>query len=168
MFELDLVASQNACVDRELLAGKPWPITVAPGGKTAKRRRRIPWYMRESETESAAGGQAEPSGRRIPANLSEQAPNNSYDPPQFYEDREFSCVDCGEREVWTAEQQKWWFETAKGPIYSGAIRCRDCRAARRKAHRGTPRRSHGERRRDETREHETQQNAPAEDGTSEG
>src|SRR5258708_5949205 len=110
----------------------------------AKRRRRIPQYMREAKAEAEAGEQAEQSSGRIPANLSQQAPNNSYDPPLFYEDREFACVDCGKHQVWTAEQQKWWYEVAKGSIYSGAIRCRDCRAARRIAHRGTPRRSHAE------------------------
>ena len=81
----------------------------------------------------------------IPADLGQQAPNNSYAPPTFYRDYEFTCVDCGRREVWTAEQQKWWYEVAKGSIYSGAKRCRDCRAARKEAHRGTPRRPHAER-----------------------
>jgi hypothetical protein len=134
----------------------------------AKRRRRIPRYMREAEAERAAGGEAEQPSGRIPANLSEQAPNNSYDPPRFYEDREFACVDCGKRELWTAEQQKWWFEVAKGSIYSGAIRCRDCRAARRNAHRGTPRRSHAERRAEGKLDQEAQQNSPAQDASSEG
>jgi len=31
--------------------------------------------------------------------------------------------------VWTAEQQKWWYEVAKGPIFSVAVRCRECRKA---------------------------------------
>src|SRR5947209_7593740 len=106
------------------------------------RRRRIPRYLLETEANAGDKRHAEPPSGRIPANLSEQAPNNSYDPPRFYEDREFACVDCGKHEVWTAEQQKWWYEVAKGSIYSGAIRCRECRAARRNAHRGTPRRSH--------------------------
>lgn len=64
----------------------------------------------------------------IPADTSQQAQNNSYNPPLFYEDIEFTCRDCGVEEVWTAEQQKWWYEVAKGSIYSGAIRCRECRA----------------------------------------
>jgi hypothetical protein len=130
------------------------------------KRRRIPRYLRE--TAGDATGQTEPPVGRIPANLGEQAPNNSYSPLLFYEDREFACVDCGKLEVWTAEQQKWWYEVAKGTIYSGAIRCRDCRAARRAAQRGTPRRSHAERRADGMNEQETQQNAPAEEGSSEG
>src|SRR4051812_35983077 len=70
---------------------------------------------------------------RILADLSQQAPNNSYSPPEFYEDRPFICVDCGKEEVWTAAQQKWWYEVAKGPIYSRAVRCRACRQARRDA-----------------------------------
>ena len=135
-----------------MLAGKPGPFPVAAGDNMAKPRRRIPRYLRETKADAEAAGQAEESSGRIPANLSAQAPNNSYDPLLFYEDREFTCVDCGKREVWTAEQQKWWFETAKGSVYSGAIRCRECRAAHRNAHRGTPRRSHAERRADEMSE----------------
>lgn len=63
----------------------------------------------------------------IRADLSEQAENNSYSPPLYYEDVPFVCRDCGSAEVWKAEQQKWYYEIAKGPIYAGAVRCRDCR-----------------------------------------
>ncbi len=76
--------------------------------------------------------------RRIPADLSKQAPNNSYGGRLYYEELEFTCVDCGAAEVWTAEQQKWWYEVAKGSIYSVAKRCRACRAARRHAPRASP------------------------------
>jgi ribosomal protein L40E len=47
--------------------------------------------------------------------------------PYFYLDIDFVCRDCGAREVWTAAQQKWWYEEAKGPIDSTAARCRACR-----------------------------------------
>ena len=66
-------------------------------------------------------------GSLILADLSKQAPNNSYGPPTEYRDTEFTCVDCGSEEVWTAKQQQWWYEVAKGPINAGAIRCRECR-----------------------------------------
>jgi hypothetical protein len=33
--------------------------------------------------------------------------------------------------VWTAKQQKWWYETAHGHIESRAVRCLACRRARR-------------------------------------
>ena len=48
--------------------------------------------------------------------------------PAFYIDRPFVCRDCGSEEVWTAKQQKWWYEVAKGHIDSFAVRCRACRA----------------------------------------
>ncbi|HEX7866418.1 MAG TPA: zinc-ribbon domain containing protein [Variovorax sp.] len=51
--------------------------------------------------------------------------------PDFYLDRPFKCRDCGAEEVWTAKQQKWWYEVAQGSIYSSAARCRACRQARR-------------------------------------
>lgn len=64
----------------------------------------------------------------IPVDHSKLAPNNSYTiPPDFYVDRPFTCRDCGKEEIWTAEQQKWWCEVAKGSIWSTAIRCRPCR-----------------------------------------
>jgi hypothetical protein len=46
----------------------------------------------------------------------------------FYRDIEFTCVDCGTREIWTAAQQKWWYEEVGGLIGSKAVRCRACRA----------------------------------------
>ena len=70
----------------------------------------------------------------------------SYDMPEFvrrgyYLDQPFQCQDCGVQEVWTARQQKWWYETAKGDIWTVASRCRPCRrrererkAAARKTH----------------------------------
>jgi hypothetical protein len=51
--------------------------------------------------------------------------------PSFYIDAPFVCKDCGSHEVWTAKQQKWWYEVAKGPIDSRAARCRPCRAIER-------------------------------------
>ena len=50
--------------------------------------------------------------------------------PKFYIDKVFTCRDCGSEELWTAEQQKWWYEEAKGHIDSFAVRCRACRKAR--------------------------------------
>jgi len=65
--------------------------------------------------------------KRIAANLSKQAPNNSYDPPTHYEDLAFKCADCGKTEVWAAEQQKQYYEEWKKPIYGTAKHCRVCR-----------------------------------------
>lgn len=51
--------------------------------------------------------------------------------PAFYVDKVFTCRDCGEEQVWTAKQQKWWYEERLGPIDSTAVRCLPCRRARR-------------------------------------
>jgi hypothetical protein len=72
-----------------------------------------------------------------PVDRSSLRPCNSYSPPDFIErgyylDYPFTCVGCGSEEVWTASQQKWWYEVAKGSLDSGANRCRACRRALRR------------------------------------
>lgn len=74
--------------------------------------------------------------RLIPVNEALLAPNNSYGVADFvargyYVDRPFCCIDCGKEEVWTGSEQKWWYEVAKGFVYSSAIRCRACRRKKR-------------------------------------
>jgi hypothetical protein len=58
--------------------------------------------------------------------------SNIWDEPDFikcgyYLDRPFTCVGCNSQEIWTAAQQKWWYEEAKGDLYSIAKFCRPCR-----------------------------------------
>jgi Probable zinc-ribbon domain len=60
------------------------------------------------------------------------APTTSYSIVDFvyrgyYLDKPFTCIDCGKSEVWTASQQKWWYEVAKGAVWTTARRCRNCR-----------------------------------------
>jgi hypothetical protein len=59
---------------------------------------------------------------------------NSYGPCRqrwymegFYADQPFFCKDCGRMEIWTAEQQRWWYEEMGGPVETTAVRCRACR-----------------------------------------
>jgi hypothetical protein len=105
--------------------------------------RRIPRYQREA---NQASERAKPP-RRVAADLLEQGPTTSLSGcPLFYEDLEFTCIDCGVDEVWTASDQKWWYETVKGNLLSTAKRCTKCRNALQERHNGTPRRSHRDRR----------------------
>lgn len=102
----------------------------------AKKKRRTPQYLHEDPMwrEAEARRRAGIPPDAVVADPTQRAPNNSYSPPPlYYRDYDFDCSDCGSRETWTAEQQKWWYEVAKGSIYSGAVRCRKCRAARRAA-----------------------------------
>jgi hypothetical protein len=83
---------------------------------------------------------------RVPVNTERLKPDNSYDTPEFakrgyYLDQPFQCQDCGVQEVWTARQQRWWYEIAQGGVWTTANRCRSCRrkererkAAARKVH----------------------------------
>ena len=78
----------------------------------------------------------------VTVNHSALVPNESYDEPDFvrdgyYRDLAFTCRDCGARHVWRAEQQQWWYELAKGSLYSTAVRCFTCRRERSLAHGGT-------------------------------
>jgi hypothetical protein len=59
-------------------------------------------------------------------------PTTSYGIPDFvqrgyYQDRPFRCKDCGVEEIWTAAQQRWWYEVARGEVWTTAVRCRACR-----------------------------------------
>ena len=47
--------------------------------------------------------------------------------PDHYESIEFVCKDCDKEEVWTARQQKLWFEEWGGLWDTTAVRCRECR-----------------------------------------
>lgn len=67
--------------------------------------------------------------KSLPAEVSEQVPINSYCGAKLvYTDQPFRCRECGKHEIWTARQQKWYYEIAKGSLYATAVRCHDCRA----------------------------------------
>jgi hypothetical protein len=91
--------------------------------RSAQERRRLKKLAADGRL---ANGVELPQGA-VAADLSQQAPNNSYSPPLFYQAIEFVCVECGVREVWSAKNQKWYFEVIKAPIYGLPKRCRECR-----------------------------------------
>ncbi len=47
--------------------------------------------------------------------------------PEYYIDQPFTCRRCHKREIWRAQDQKWYYEEAKGHIDSRAIECHECR-----------------------------------------
>lgn len=72
------------------------------------------------------------SNGRAVVNMERLAPNRSLDTPGFvkrgyYEDEPFRCQDCGAPQLWTARQQKWWYEVAQGDVFTNATRCWPCR-----------------------------------------
>jgi hypothetical protein len=81
-----------------------------------------------------------------PVNEALLAPYKSYGAPDYamrgyYQDLPFRCHGCGKEEIWTASQQKWWYEVAKGYVYSRAKLCRPCRK-KEQARRAEARRVH--------------------------
>ena len=75
-------------------------------------------------------GEAPPPGAVL-ADVGKLSHINTYgDLPRWYKDYVFTCIDCGARETWTAEQQKWYYEEAKGHISAVAVRCGSCRKLR--------------------------------------
>lgn len=128
--------------NRKPKALKPRAATISRRGSVESAimagKREVPRYLRddpvwrEVERKRKAGIPRD----AIEADPSQQAPNNSYSSKTYYQDYEFNCVDCGIPQVWTAEQQQWWYEVAKGPIFSVAVRCRACRKASRAAANG--------------------------------
>ena len=89
--------------------------------KPAERRR---LRHRERQDKRATGP--------VPVRPERLAPDGSYSQPEFlrrgtYVDLPFTCVDCGADQIWRATQQQWWYEIAKGGIWTTATRCRPCR-----------------------------------------
>ncbi len=57
--------------------------------------------------------------------------NGGWEQPTHYVAVDFTCEDCGVRGTWSAESQKWYYETTGGIWYGQATRCRPCRAKER-------------------------------------
>lgn len=109
-----------------------------------KARRAARTARREALEQAARRRQLEARG--VAVNEAALRRYNSYGAPQFvyrgyYVDTPFRCQGCGKEEIWTATQQKWWYEVAKGYVYSTATRCRACRR-REQARRSAARRVH--------------------------
>ncbi len=67
---------------------------------------------------------------RLPVDSNKWGVNcNTYSsPPEYYYDIEFACKCCGKKDVWTAENQKYWFEKLGKNINTTATKCSICRA----------------------------------------
>jgi hypothetical protein len=52
-------------------------------------------------------------------------------PKYFYLDETRTCVQCGEKFIFGAKEQKYWYEHLKFNFHSVAIRCKRCRKSRR-------------------------------------
>jgi len=97
-----------------------------------QRRAEIDLKRAESREKVASRSRQEALRNNVMVNPALLRPTNSYSIPDFvergyYVDRSFRCKDCGKAEVWSPTQQKWWYESAKGDVWTTAVRCRPCR-----------------------------------------
>lgn len=95
--------------------------------RAAKRGHREALLAREKEK-----ARAQALRNKVLVNEEKLRPTNSYSTPDFvlrgyYVDTPFHCKDCGTKQIWTATQQKWWYEIARGDVWTTATRCRNCR-----------------------------------------
>ncbi len=63
---------------------------------------------------------------RVKVNPENLVPTNSWGIPDYYEDQTFTCRGCQEKFVFTASEQRAWYEHFKIPIHAGRVRCPDC------------------------------------------
>jgi Probable zinc-ribbon domain len=115
---------------RGTLAGTSIPAREMKSGK--QRRTELKARRAERRARAAPRPTNREAARLVPVNEEALAPYSSYGAPDFvrrgyYVDRPFRCAGCGVGEIWTGTQQKWWYEVAKGYVYSGAKLCRACR-----------------------------------------
>src|SRR5258708_5975050 len=117
------------------------PLQFKPKAKTSaksnrQRRKeldakRAAKRTKEEQLRDAAARAAAIKGKVL-VNVELLRPTGSYDRPGFvqrgyYEDEPYTCRDCGSKEIWRATQQKWWYEVAKGDVWTRAGRCLPCR-----------------------------------------
>ena len=113
------------------------------GGRATIQIRRAgkPAAVRAEEIRAQAKHEAKAHAAQLKGqvlvNAANLHPTNSYSTPDFvargfYVDMPFACKACGQAQVWTAAQQKWWYESAKGDVWTLAVLCRPCRLRERK------------------------------------
>ena len=103
--------------------GRSARLTIKERRRAKEERRRVLEAVALRDQEMARGA---------PVNREALAPFNSYGQPAFlergfYKDVPFTCQGCGKADVWTARQQKWWYDVANGYVDATAKYCRSCR-----------------------------------------
>lgn len=114
--------------------------------KAAEREKRLVKAVVAARQEKLDFLQAARLRGEVLVNPERLAPSNSYDTPEFvqrgtYRPIAFTCKTCGKAETWTPHQQKWWYEAAKGGLFTTATMCRPCRGKER-ARKEEARRTH--------------------------
>ena len=68
----------------------------------------------------------------LATNPDAQEHHGGYSAKFYYQDTHYTCAGCGKPEVWTAQQQKRYFEVQKGNTYNESKWCYRCHSKRMK------------------------------------
>lgn len=103
-------------------------------GKDKRTRRKAGQDARRWKRQRAAHGADERMHEGLPVDPTRLTKRHVEAVPEFlalgrYRDIALACADCGSEDVWTASQQKQWYEAAKQPLDSQETRCRACAKA---------------------------------------
>jgi hypothetical protein len=66
----------------------------------------------------------------LPADPNSQNRGQGYAIKFYYKDISYTCAGCGTKGIWTAAQQKKYFEVQKGNIYNVPKWCHECHSRR--------------------------------------
>ena len=94
-----------------------------------KRRREEKRIKKLSKEGRIVQGVEIPRGA-LPADPDSQNHGGGYAVKFSYQDTDYVCAGCGKKNVWTAQQQKRYFEVQKGNIYNKPKWCHECHAKR--------------------------------------
>ncbi|MES2018040.1 MAG: zinc-ribbon domain containing protein [Pseudomonadota bacterium] len=102
--------------------------------------------LAQTRASEQARAQRDLAKKHVLVNTDNLRLSNSYGTPDFvmrgyYLDMPFNCKCCGIEQVWTETQQKWWYESVKGDVWTKAVLCRPCRK-REQARRAAAREGH--------------------------
>jgi hypothetical protein len=108
---------------------------LRPARPVVPERRRIRRGAKEAELapeRERTHAQQDLAKRHVPVNPENLRPTNSHGTPDFvqrgyYVGMPFNCKSCGVAQMWKKTQQKWWYESAKGDVWTVAVLCRPCR-----------------------------------------
>jgi len=101
--------------------------------KNPIKRKREEKRIAKLEKEGRIVGGVEIPKNVLPADPAKQEHADGYSAKLYYQDVHFKCAGCGKEEVWTAQQQKKYFEVQKGNIYNEAKWCHECHMRRMQA-----------------------------------
>lgn len=102
-----------------------------PSKNPIKRKRALKKRIKLEKEGKIVAGLIIPDGA-IAADRDKQGYPAGFSPRYYYRDVAYTCRGCGKEEVWTAQQQKRYYEDQKGNIYNEATWCHDCHIRRTK------------------------------------